>query len=266
LWLFGLLAGIVGLAGCSAESGVSPISSGAGGDRSEPPGSACPLDNLTRECTCRHETGEDPGRQVCDTETGWSECECASVPGTVDPVDPGSTVTSPSLNEKPETFDWLRTVPSGGSCEPGHYEGAFDGSYVTGAAPFPVMGNLNFDLGASTNGEFFEVSGGHMMGSALVIFPFEAEIVGTLDCTNGTFDGFLQNAFYVDTSGQNPMQGPFRAQYDKFNHAFINGVWSVTEEDAAGNFPPPADVQPNVPLPPPPVPGGVGNWSTTWVP
>jgi len=105
-----------------------------------------------------------------------------------------------------------------------------------------------------------------MIGAALVAFAFEGEIIGTLDCESRTFVGELKNCHYV-IPGLPPFafEGIIRAEYDRFNNTFVNGVWSVTEIDGTGNFPDPLPVSPGVPVPFPPPLGGTGTWTNRWV-
>jgi hypothetical protein len=227
--------------------------------------------NLTRACTCDSDGEEVPGRQVCGKVSGWKACECAEMPETLATGTGGiGPFTDPAANHNDENFFWARTVPSGGACEPGHYQGVFDGGYnpavTLGFSTILVAGDVGFDLAETSTGEFFEISGGYMKGLALNLYPFEGEIHGTLDCSTGYFDGFLKNCFYNVFGINYFFEGIIRADYDKFNQAFVNGVWAVTEKDAAGNFPPAPDARPSQPLPPLPPLGGVGKWSSTWIP
>jgi hypothetical protein len=299
------LAWLVVAAGCTAESsngpGNGPVVAGNGGNggsaagesggsagtdgnaaggaagggagSGEPVGALCPADNATQACTCEKNGELLPGRQVCSEALGWATCECAEAPETILPSTinqgSGSGAIDPAANRTPADFEWERLVPAGGSCEPGRYDGAFDGIYQSGGTfiGIPVMGNVSFELGESIDGEFFEVSGGTMEGFALIVFAFQGEIVGSLDCASGVFEGFMQNCSYVEPGGSpTEFEGPLRARYDPINHVFINGVWGVTERDDTGAFYPPPDVQPGVLLPPLPTKGGVGNWSATLTP
>lgn len=230
-------------------------------------GTNCPMTYATQPCLCDSAEGTVPGRQVCTVESGWGECECYAAPETL--ASETSSGESPK-NKLPVSFVWQKTVPSGGSCKAGRYDGGFDGIYIPaitfGFGPIPVFGNVTFQLGKSTNGEYFQVEDGHMVGSALVAFPFEGDIVGTLDCASRTFEGKLQNCYYV-IPGLPPFafEGVIRAEYDKINNTFVNGVWSVTEIDATGNFPDPLPVSPGDPVPFPPPLGGTGTWTNQWV-
>jgi len=219
----------------------------------------------TQPCLCDSGTGEVPGRQVCLDDRSWSECECEVLYDESD-----ATGSDSPKNKIPADFIWQRTTPSGGSCKAGRYDGGFDGIYIPaitfGFGPIPVFGNVTFQLEKSSNGEFFVVKDGHMVGAALVAFGFEGDIVGTLDCSSRTFVGELKNCYYV-IPGLAPFlfEGVIKAQYDKFNNAFVNGVWSVQEPDATGGFPDPLPVSPGVPVPFPPPLGGTGKWTNKWV-
>ncbi len=260
--------------GASENGGSGASGTGAaGGAGSGQPGALCPADNATRACTCLKDGETLAGRQVCSLALGWAQCECAEAPETILPSTiaqgSGGGAIDPAANKALADFEWERFVPTGGTCEPGRYDGVFDGFYQSGGSfvGIPVMGNVSFELGESTTGEFFEVSGGTMDGLALFVYAFTGEIVGSLDCTTGVFEGFMQNCSYTSPGGgPTEFEGPLRANYDPFNHAFVNGVWGVTERDETGAFYPPPDVQPGALLPPLPTKGGVGNWSAALVP
>jgi hypothetical protein len=234
----------------------------------------CPLDNLTQSCTCDKDGTPVSGRKTCYVLTGWSTCECAEIPSTitVDNSD-ASIAADPANNKGPEEFEWQRTVPQGGTCKAGHYEGEFEGKYIPslllGFAKSNVDGNLSFDLTQTSNGEFFEISGGRIEGLANDQYPFQGDIVGTLDCSTGIVDAYLKNCSYSLYGITGYFEGPFKANYDRFNYACVNGVWSVTEPDANGNYPTPLDVNPGDPLPSldaNSILGGVGSWKATFMP
>jgi hypothetical protein len=254
------------------DSGVEvPV---VGDAQTAPLGTLCPLNNQTRSCTCDKDGTPVRGRQTCDLLTGWSACECSAVPSTiiVDNAD-ASIAADPANNKGHEDFEWNRTVPQGGLCKAGHYEGEFEGKYIPslllGFAKSDVAGSLSFDLTQTSNGEFFEISGGHMEGLANDQYPFTGDIEGTLDCTTGLVDAYLKNCSYLLYLVTGYFEGPFKANYDKFNYACVNGVWSVTEPDTNGDYPTPLDVNPGDPLPSldaNPILGGVGNWKATYTP
>lgn len=292
--LIGLFAVILG---CEAENaalqngftpgnGTTGAYDGAGAaagngaelDPAAPDSSACPVPNATRLCSCDRNSEPVPGRQTCVAGWGWSDCECADLPDTI--IDDGTVQyvgpeVDPLQNKIMKNFDWYHAMSGLGSCEAGHYEGAFAGDYnpalvVVFSAGFagsmPVSGNVSHDIMEDETGEYFEVRDGVFEGLAMAMFPFEGEFYGKLDCTTATFEGGLRNCFYIAFGLQFAFEGLARSRYDKVTHSFIDGVWSVTEPDVNGVHPPPPDARPGQPLPPPPQLGGVGTWETTWVP
>ena len=268
IFLLGLLAAV---SGCEADELTSPPA-----PTGEPPGASCAPVNLTKPCTC---AGGERGRQTCKSG-GFSPCECAvPVPGAAGTAAPSGTAgtaggatarpgpTGPSTpiagdppaNRSSVRFDWQRTVPTGGSCEAGHYEGTFTGWYspaiivvpdlpVIPVFPVELPGNpgLAFDLLREGNGEIFTVSNGKMNGNALGAFPFSADVVGKLNCETKKFDAMLINGSYFIGPLEYRFQGPITADYDKLSHTMINGVWKVDEPDYPGA-------------------GGAGDWTIKWV-
>ena len=235
---------------------------------------SCAPQNLTQACSC----GALRGRQTC-SGSGWSACECrapsatptgpqpmggAGAPGATinDPPTAGPTtgvVEDPPGNRSAVRFDWERTLPSGGSCEAGHYEGTFSGWYgpsiivVADLKVIPVFPvdlpdspGLAFDLTREGTGEIFSVSNGHMNGNALGAFPFSADIVGKLDCDSKKFDAMLVNGSYFIGPLEYRFEGPITADYDKQTHTFVNGLWDVMEPDYPGA-------------------GGMGDWTVHFV-
>ncbi len=303
-----MLAALATLAAaCNAENGTSNgpppgggSGSGGGGEQGgsggiyvppQPLEGECPLDNKTQPCTCVNADGEQvQGSQTCNKIMGWGTCECASMPETIITVQRGPVATNP-LNQVPADFEWQRTAPEG-TCKAGFYDGLFDGLYnsqATALASFgfwttvPVDGNVSATIQEKpgTNGEFFEIADGVFEGTAMDMFPFVGDFEGELNCETKTFEGALKRCYYEIGMDRYGFEGIARSQYDVINHAFINGVWSVTEPagnsiiyspltpDAAPptDYPPPLDVQPGQPLPatyPVAYKGGTGNWSMTF--
>jgi hypothetical protein len=184
---------------------------------------------------------------------------------------------------------------TGGSCEAGFYQGAFTGLYNSQAlstatlgfyATVPVMGNVEFTINEKpgSSGEWFEISDGHFIGTALAMFPFDGDFYGALECSTRSFEGGLKNCYYMIGLDKYAFQGVAVSNYDPFNHAFIGGMWSVTEPtgnaifDSPTNpdagyppdseFPQPLDIQAGTPFSgffPPLFEGGVGDWNATFV-
>ncbi|HKU42680.1 MAG TPA: hypothetical protein VJR89_31190 [Polyangiales bacterium] len=258
-----LLTVLAALSGCGSDDPA-----GSTQTRGQPVGAACSPINLTQPCAC---ADGSPGRQTCKA-SGYAPCECAArasaspaaVGGSAGrsggPTGPSAALaTDPPANRSSVRFDWQRTVPTGGSCEAGHYEGTFTGWYspaiivvpdlpVIPVFPVELPGNpgLAFDLLREGNGEIFTVSNGKMNGNALGAFPFSADVVGKLNCETKKFDAMLVNGSYFIGPLEYKFAGPITAEYDKLTHTMINGVWKVDEPDAPGS-------------------GGAGDWTIKWV-
>ncbi len=227
----------------------------------------CPIKNLTRRCRCQQDGKTVFGRQTCDDTGNWSRCECAEIPETIIVIESDSAVGEPIENKADLNFYWQRSVPTGDTtCEPGLYIGGFTGGYLSSAnalVPVPVFGDLQFELYQHLTGEFLEIRDGVMQGNALLFFPFTAVIKGTLDCSTGYLDGTVSGS-YVIAIDTYSFQGQFRAKYDGFNRAFVDGLWSVTEPDLfTGVYPDPPEAIPGnlPPQMPLGVAGGTGDWS-----
>lgn len=154
------------------------------------------------------------------------------------------------------SFDWPQgTTGGGGSCKAGHYKGSFVGIYSPSIAvapvPIPVAGDIDLTLTKSANGEFFDITGGKVSGVADLLFPFAADVKGTLNCTTVKLEnGFLSNGTYVVGVFPYPFEGPLDASYDKLTHAFTSGTWTVGEPKWTT---------------PPALYGGSGTWQANWV-
>ena len=149
------------------------------------------------------------------------------------------------------TFDWPETAPGTGTCKAGHYQGDFVGLFASSMtvfpAPIPVGGNVDLTLKESANGEFFEIEGGKVSGVADLLFPYEADIVGRLNCTTRKLENAaLKNGHYLVGVFLLPFEGPLTADYDTLTLSFVNGTWDVKE--------------------PNPTYGGFGTWNAKGVP
>jgi hypothetical protein len=148
-------------------------------------------------------------------------------------------------------FDWPETPPGGGKCKAGHYVGDFNGTFVPSAVvfplPIPVTGNVDLNLSESANGEFFDISDGKVSGLANGLFPYSADVQGTLNCiTRKLENGFLKNGKYNVGGVDYPFEGPVTADYDTLIFSFVNGTWNVKE--------------------PNPTYGGNGTWNAKFTP
>jgi hypothetical protein len=301
-----LLAALLCLAAaCTTDNGPGGgpfLGGGSGGEQAgtggtyvpppAPSGSGCPMPYATQLCYCEKDGQQVPGRQACNEGTGWGQCECAEIPETiVTTIARGTAATNP-LNIGNADFEWQRTVPEG-SCEAGLYEGAFDGLYnsevmvnlTIGIAPtVQVDGDVSATIQEKpgSNGEFLEIADGVFEGTAMGMIPFVGDFRGELNCDTKSFEGTLENCYYELGFDKYGFQGIALSQYDVVNHAFVNGVWSVTEPasgsiiysplnpdaSVATDYPPPLDVQPGQTLPdsyPYAFKGGTGNWSMSFV-
>jgi hypothetical protein len=250
-------------------------------------GQSCSAPNLTQACQC----GMLKGRQVCSAGGAWGACECLGQSASASAGQGGASSVAlddtgdPPANKLPATFDWLHTDPAtaagAGTCRPGHYEGSLDGLYaspVIYTAPVPIVsidvtGNpgLQFDLTSGGNGEFLTVTGGHVDGTALAIFPFRLDFAdGKLDCSTGKFRAKLVNgsydvffgAFIPGMSSTYTFEGYAVANYDAATNKFVDGRWAVAEDGAT---PPAVEPGQDPPLLDLGMPGGTGTWTTTWV-
>ncbi|HEX7476386.1 MAG TPA: hypothetical protein VF331_01130, partial [Polyangiales bacterium] len=160
----------------------------------------------------------------------------------------------------------------GGSCEAGHYVGAFTGKYYAPAAlntatdvasvdtaavlGGPVLPGLEFTLNSSKS-EIFAITGGKIRGTANGLFPFDIDLTGNLDCSTGKFTGTM-NGHYTVVGINYPFLGTITADYNKITHQFINGTWTLHEPLADGGLPP--IVVPGITM----APGGSGSWNADW--
>ena len=166
----------------------------------------------------------------------------------------GGADAGPYPYDKAVTFDWPEST-SVGTCKAGHYAGQFSGLYASGltfvGVPIPVAGNLSLTLAQSADGEFFTITGGKICGTADGLFPFKAEVTGTLDCATGKLVGgrLTNGAYYLGLPGipGGTFEGPFPATYDKLTNAFT-GTWKVYEPKEAT---------------PEPIYGGSGDWNAS---
>jgi hypothetical protein len=123
------------------------------------------------------------------------------------------------------TFDWPEGSPDGGilkQCRAGKYKGTFTCQLSASTAFQPdgglqlsITGPVELTLRQSQNGEFLDVSGGSLVGNALVFFQFTSGISGQLDCENGVFNGSLfDGGISIPPFAKNgTVHGPFQATF-----------------------------------------------------
>lgn len=193
--------------------------------------------------------------------TGGTPAVAAGGSGGALPTAPTATPTAtggspPFAGYDPAvSFDWPEAVATSGACKAGHYHGSFIGIYSPGItvfpAPIPVAGDIDLTLTESANGETFEVTGGKVSGVADGLFPFSADVAGTLDCTTGKLEnGFLSSGVYLVGVLPGYFEGPLEADYDTLTQSFVNATWKVQEPKVTT---------------PPSIYGGSGTWQASWV-
>lgn len=147
-------------------------------------------------------------------------------------------------------FVWEKTPASAdpGGCLPGLYEGTFGGiywSYIATLAPIedlavPIANlelpgapsGFNFTVEPAQGGETVLKIKGVMNGTADLVFPFKADIVGELDCKTKTFVAQMQNGTYsvlLEGVGAQQFVGVMSGKYDVRTHTFVEGNWDVWE-------------------------------------
>jgi len=181
-------------------------------------------------------------------------------------------------------------APGSGACVAGHYVGQFTGDYRSaawgnGTTPLLVeaaevmgMPGLEFwleavDAPCDADQEFcfdFKVTGGKIRGFAnptmegfpevpdnplAVKVPFEIDLNGDLDCTQGVFEGQLENGWYDFGGTKYLFAGSIQSSYDAATVSFTDGIWAVTEQAGNGAL-----------LPPDMAIGGEGSWDATLQP
>jgi hypothetical protein len=97
----------------------------------------------------------------------------------------------------------------------------------------PLQITLANPAGASELGAV--VGDGKMQGTADGLFPFEATIKGTLDCTTKQFKATLMGSVQLVLDGVlNHFTGTMTASYEGESQTFTNGMWTVTGSEADG--------------------------------
>jgi hypothetical protein len=261
-WSVMLLACLACGDDAALSSSDDPSSGADGGTIAS--GAKCATRYETKACSC----DALKGAQYC-TATGWSDCEC-QLPSGGTVTSNGSTpsqdgASTPAGNLRTDIhFDWERTPRTEGSCEPGYYEGTFQGLYASNitfvGAPIPVFAlgtpghpGLSFTLTKKAGGgEKLVIENGKMDGTADGAFPFIGTLTGTLDCDTLEFNAILDGHYSlgVDGVGIFKFKGPLIGKYDKATRSVVMATWDVDEYD-----PPPLN----------PDDGGYGDWNATWI-
>lgn len=260
-----VMALLAALSGSCGEPEDGTLAGDDGDGSSDGAGGECDVRNETKLCSC----SDLKGSQVCKA-TGWSECTCQTPEGGTVTGNSGKPSTddgtgTPAGNLRSDiTFDWERTPATEGSCEPGYYEGTFEGLYASQitfvGAPIPVFSlgtpghpGLSFTLSKKAGGgEELVIENGKMDGTANGLFPFRGTLTGTLNCDTLEFNSILDGYYSlgVDGVGQWKFKGPLIANYDKATRSVIDATWDVKEYD------PPTSIGHA---------GGGGTWRATWL-
>jgi hypothetical protein len=140
------------------------------------------------------------------------------------------------------TFDWMETRPGGQSdsdCKPGTYAGSFTCEYLLDASDpstaMEISGPVAFTLMKSQNGEFLEISNGHLDGFAGGFINFTAELSGKLDCSMNSFDAMAVNGVYglgdVNALPTGTFAGSLSGTLDR-STLTLSGTWILTGDQA----------------------------------
>ena len=138
------------------------------------------------------------------------------------------------------TFDWPETSQgdqSQSSCQPGTYVGTFNCSSQLNPfdpnATIEVTGPVMFTLTKSQNGEFLEISNGHLDGYAQLIINFAAALSGRLDCSTNRFDAMAVDGVYglgdVNALPAGTFDGSLSGTLDPSTQV-LSGEWVLTGE------------------------------------
>jgi len=260
-----LAMALSGFAGSCGEPEDGTLSGGEDDDGNGNAGGSCKTRFETKMCSC----DALKGSQYC-AATGWTECVCqlpggGTVTGNSGKPGPSDGSSVPEGNLRSDiTFDWERTPATEGSCEPGYYEGTFEGLYASQitfvGAPIPVFSlgtpghpGLSFTLTKKPGGgEELLIENGKMDGTADGLFPFRGTLTGTLNCDTLEFNSILDGYYSLglDGIGQWRFKGPLIGGYDKATRSIVDATWDVKEYD------PPTSIGHA---------GGGGTWRATWL-
>ncbi len=215
--------------------------------------------SATQSCTCASGTGT----QTCNASGTWNACECTSMlPDDHDNPDTNTPIVDagPIVEERPM-----------GDCSPGLYLGTYECEILIFGLPFPLAGDVSFNLSINemtvdqecADGEEFcadlviSENGGTLFGFAGGFYGFETMLTGALDCATGEFramgvDGRWGNAISEDPNDPNAFwtvedppigmfDGTLSGMHEKAgSDETIAGTWDLTENtmdiNCAGPF------------------------------
>lgn len=212
----------------------------------------------TQSCGC----GSGTGMQTCSASGTWNACQCTTVPNDFGNPDSMTPVVDagPIVQERPTE-----------NCSPGLYLGTYDCEIMIFGLPFPLAGDVSFNLSINemtidqecADGEEFcadlviSENGGTLFGFAGGFYGFETMLAGALDCATGEFramgvDGRWGNAISEDPNDPNAFwtvmdppigmfDGTLSGLHEKSGSSeTIAGTWDLTENtmdiNCAGPF------------------------------
>jgi hypothetical protein len=198
-----------------------------------------------------HATGGSPMSAVAAKGNAGGAAKASSMPAANGDYQSMLTPPDPKI-----MFDWQETTPGMNDCQPGTYTGTFTCNYtgpgIDDSNPFVATGPVVFTLTKSQNGEFLEISDGHIQGLADGIFDFHATLQGQLDCSTNMLIGMAMDGAYglgdADVLPVGAFEGALSGTLDR-SSATLSGDWNLSITDGLGA-------------------GGacVGPWSATWMP
>ena len=115
-------------------------------------------------------------------------------------------------------------------CLSGQYLGTYTGTVTLGGIlPLKTSGTVDLTLGTTSDGEFFQITNGKLVGKASGN-AYTADVEGKLNCSTLKLEmGFLQNGSVTVTGLTYGFEGPMLADYDPLTATFVNATWSITQ-------------------------------------
>jgi hypothetical protein len=137
------------------------------------------------------------------------------------------------------SFAWDASATDSRGCQPGTYVGTYSCPVVLAevfegdSAPV-AEGPVTLTLTKSQNGEFLEISGGHLqLSDPDGLAELQADIVGKLDCRTNALEGKTVDGVYGPGEANLLPAGTFEGEVSGTldrAHATLRGTWKVTWE------------------------------------
>ena len=206
---------------CAA--GALPACGAANDSTGFEPGDDLPVAEMAPDPASNPGTGGGQTEQPVDNPPTAPPATTGAVP-----VQPPADLPVPDPNV---IFEWPETDPAArGACEPGLYIGQFSCAWRDPQNPLSnveVLGPVSFTLRESQNGEFLEIADGRIDGTAFILMPFSAELIGNLDCVTDSFQGQAVNGISLITT----FAGTLGGDLDRPTQT-LRGDWSFTPDVA----------------------------------